>query len=70
MNFLQIHNEQNYWDALERASQFFEHPPEMNSKEGMEFQALLSAIENYELQHYPIEKPLGESIKPSVKPKQ
>ncbi len=46
MNFLQIHNEQSYYDALERASQFFDDPPQMNSQEAEEFQALLSAIEN------------------------
>ena len=62
MNFLQIHNEQSYCDALECASQFFDDPPQMNSKEAMEFEVLLSAIESYELQHYPIEKPLGGSI--------
>ncbi len=62
MSFLQIHNEQSYCDALERASQFFDHPPQMNSKEAMEFEVLLSAIESYELQHYPIEEPLGGSI--------
>ena len=62
MNVLQIHHEQSYCDALERASQFFDHPPQMNSKEAMDFEVLLSAIESYELQHYPIEKPLGDSI--------
>jgi antitoxin component HigA of HigAB toxin-antitoxin module len=62
MNFLQIHNEQNYCDALERASQFFDDPPQMNSQVAEEFQALLSAIENYELRHYRIEPPFGESI--------
>ncbi len=62
MNFLQIHNEQSYCDTLESASQFFDDPPQMNSKEAMEFEVLLSAIESYELQHYPIEKPLGGSI--------
>jgi antitoxin component HigA of HigAB toxin-antitoxin module len=62
MSFLQIHNEQSYCDALERASQFFDDPPHMNFQEAEEFQALLSAIENYELKHYRIEKPLGESI--------
>jgi len=62
MSFLQIHNEQSYCDALERASQFFDDPPQMNSQEAEEFQALLSAIENYELKHYRIEKPLGGSI--------
>ena len=62
MNFLQIHNEQSYCDALERASQFFDDPPQMNSQEAEEFQVLLSAIENYELKHYRIETPLRESI--------
>ena len=62
MNFLQIHNEQSDCDALERASQFFDDPPQMNSQEAEEFQALLSAIESYELQYYPIDKPLGGSI--------
>jgi len=62
MSFLQIHNEQSYCDALKRTSQFFDDPPQMNSQEAEEFQALLSAIENYELKHYRIEKPLGESI--------
>ena len=62
MNFLQIHNEQSYCDALERASQFFDDPPQMNSQEAEEFQVLLSAIENYELKHYQIETPLRESI--------
>ncbi len=60
MNFLQIHNEQSYCDALERASQFFDHPPQINSKEAEEFKALLSAIENYELEHYRIKTPLGD----------
>jgi antitoxin component HigA of HigAB toxin-antitoxin module len=62
MSFLQIHNEQSYCDALERASQFFDDPPQMNSQEAEEFQALLSAIENYELKHYRIETLLRESI--------
>ena len=62
MSFLQIHNEQSYCDALERASQFFDDPPQMNSQEAEEFQALLSAIENCDLKHYRIETPLRESI--------
>ena len=62
MSFLQIHNEQSYCDALERASQLFDDPPQMNSQEAEVFQALLSAIENYELKHYRIETPLRESI--------
>ena len=62
MSSLQIHNEQNYYDALERVSVFFDHLPQMNSQEAEEFQALLSAIENYELHHYRIKPPLGESI--------
>ena len=62
MSFLQIHNEQSYCDALERTSQFFDDPPQMNSQEAEVFQALLSAIENYELKHYRIETPLRESI--------
>ncbi len=62
MSFLQILNEQSYCDALERTSQFFDDPPQMNSQEAEEFQVLLSAIENYELKHYQIEKPLGGSI--------
>jgi len=62
MSFLQIHNEQSYCDALERASQFFDDPPQINSQEAEEFQALLSAIENCDLKHYRIETPLRESI--------
>ena len=62
MSFLQILNEQSYCDALKRASQFFDDPPQMNSKEAMEFEVLLSTIENYELKHYRIETPLRESI--------
>ena len=66
MNSLQIHNEQNYCDALERVSVFFDHLPQMNSNEAREFEALLSAIENYELQHYRIESSLEGQIRPSV----
>jgi antitoxin component HigA of HigAB toxin-antitoxin module len=44
MSFLQIHNEQSYCDALERTSQFFDDPPQMNSQEAENFKRCLAQL--------------------------
>lgn len=55
MKIKPIHSENDYKEALELASVFFDDEPELNSPEGNEFDILLTLIESYEAKHFPID---------------
>lgn len=57
MSIRPIRTEQDYREALARASHYFDHEPEPGSVEGDEFEVLLTLIDVYEQSHFPISAP-------------
>lgn len=49
--------EDNYQVASREISEFFDHEPEPGSPDGDRFEVLLTLVEAYEAQHFPIELP-------------
>lgn len=54
MKIKEINSENEYRDALEIVSRYFDNIPEPNTPEGDEFNCLLTLIENYEARNFPI----------------
>lgn len=58
MNPKPIRNEDDYRAALVQASAWFDNEPEPGSTDGNAFAILLTLIEAYESQHFPIGRPI------------
>jgi len=57
MNIRPIRTEDDYQTALREVSALFDQEPEPGSPEGDRFEVLLTLIEAYETQHFPIDLP-------------
>lgn len=57
MNIRPIRTEDDYQTALREVSALFDQEPEPGSPEGDRFEVLLTLIEAYEAQHFPIDLP-------------
>jgi len=57
MNIRPIRNEDDYQVALKAVSRYFDHPPEVGTPEGDEFDVLITLIESYENKHHAIAAP-------------
>ena len=53
-NMRLIDTEQDYKEALQMVSKYFDMEPELNTPESDGFKVLLALIEAYESKHYPI----------------
>lgn len=51
---LPIRTEEDYNEALERLRELFDAKP--NTEKGIEFESLMDIIENYENEHYNLDK--------------
>ncbi len=49
-----LESDEEYFQALQRVSKYFDETPVLGSSAGDEFEELLVVIENYEQKHYAI----------------
>lgn len=57
MNIRPIHTQEEYKAALRAVSPFFDNEPEPGTPEGDYFEVMLTLIETYETNHYPVDLP-------------
>jgi HTH-type transcriptional regulator/antitoxin HigA len=57
MDIRPIRTEDDYRAALREISAFFDHEPEPGSSDGDRFEVLLTLVEAYESQNFPIDLP-------------
>jgi HTH-type transcriptional regulator/antitoxin HigA len=57
MRIKPIHTEEDYQEALNTVSRFFDDEPELGTPESDEFEILLTLIESYESKNFPIGLP-------------
>jgi HTH-type transcriptional regulator/antitoxin HigA len=57
MQICPLHTENDYRTALREVSAYFDQEPEPGSPEGDRFEVLLTLLEAYEAQHFPIDLP-------------
>jgi HTH-type transcriptional regulator/antitoxin HigA len=57
MDIRPIHTHAEYKAALKRVSVLMDLDPDLNTPEGDELEVLFILAENYEDEHYPVEKP-------------
>ncbi|WP_416137075.1 helix-turn-helix domain-containing protein [Halomonas sp. HK25] len=57
MNIRPIHTEADYKAALQEVSAYFDNEPEPGTEDGDRFDILLTLIEHYEAQQFPVDLP-------------
>jgi len=57
MNIKPIRTDEDYQAALKRVSWFFDNEPKLNVSEQDEFELLVTLLDAYEAQHFPIDPP-------------
>lgn len=57
MNIRPIHTEADYKAALQEVSAYFDNEPEPGTEDGDRFDILLTLIEHYEAQEFPVDLP-------------
>jgi len=57
MNIRPIRNRQDYEAALQRASRYCDNPPPPDTPQGDEFEILITLLDVYESQHFPLPRP-------------
>lgn len=55
MNIRSIHNETDYRAALKAVSHLFDNEPERGTPDGDFLEVMITLIEAYETQHFPVE---------------